>query len=107
MYSLQDIELVQNLATTACGGIAVYPYAYQGIPGRILWAVCFYLMSMKCIVKYISSMLNFTIRVTLNHPLVVKIESRGMRSSIPTMYVKPSESMWITFMQMRSQFTNR
>ena len=36
MYGLEDIELVPNLATRACGGTVVYPNTYQGILGTIL-----------------------------------------------------------------------
>ena len=106
VYSLEDTESVPNLATRACGGIAVYPNARQGIPGRL----SFYPVSLKCIAMYISSLLYLTFGVTLNDPLEVKIESRGMCmricASTPTMSVKPLESICITFMQMRSLFTN-
>ncbi len=43
MYSLEDIELVPNLATRACGGSVVYLNAYQGILGGILRGVGFLL----------------------------------------------------------------
>ena len=41
MYSLEDINLVQNLATMVYCGTVVYTNAYQGIPGGILRGICF------------------------------------------------------------------
>ena len=51
VYSLENIELVPNLATRACGGTAVYPNVHQGIPGKIYGGFAFYSMSLKCIVR--------------------------------------------------------
>ena len=41
VYSLEDIELVQNLAIRACGGSVVYPSVYQGVLGGILGGFVF------------------------------------------------------------------
>ena len=36
VYSLEDIDLVQNLATRAYGGTVVHPSVYQGVLDGIL-----------------------------------------------------------------------
>ena len=47
IYSLEDIKLVPNLATGACGGTAVYSEVLQGkFQGRFP----FYSVSLTCIV---------------------------------------------------------
>ncbi len=41
MDSLEDIELVQNLATRACGGTVVYPGGFYGqFKGGITFTLC-------------------------------------------------------------------
>ena len=50
VYSLEDIELVPNMTTRACGGTAVYPIVYQGVLGGIVRGFVFYPVSLKCIV---------------------------------------------------------
>ena len=55
MYSLEDINLVKNLATRACDGTVVYPSVYQGVLGGILSDFVSYPVSLKWIVKKIWS----------------------------------------------------
>ncbi len=50
VFSLEDIELVLNLATRAYGGTVGYPSVYQGLIGGILGGLVFYPVSLKCIV---------------------------------------------------------
>ena len=50
VYRLEDIDLVQNLATRDYGGTVVYPSVYKGVLGWILGGFVFYLLSLKCIV---------------------------------------------------------
>ena len=50
MYSLEDIELVLNLATKACVGTVVYPV---GFLGKFEGGFAFYPMSLMFIVKKI------------------------------------------------------
>ena len=47
MHSLEDIKLVPNLATRACGGTVVYP---EGFQGKFQGGFAFYPVSLTCIV---------------------------------------------------------
>ena len=50
VYSLEDIELVPNLAARAWGGTVVHPSVYQGVlGGDFRGALFFYLLSLKSV----------------------------------------------------------